>query len=80
MTSFVRITPDKVHGGYKQRDYYTASRRLGTMLYCIAVSFDVLPAHRVSFNVLPTQRVYPWASISDGFVLPQDNQSPTDKR
>ena len=80
MTSFVRISPGWVHGDFKRRDDYTASRRAGTMHYCIAVSFDVLPAHRVSFDVLPTQRVYPWDSISDGFVLPRDNQSLTDTR
>ena len=59
MSLFVWITPGKVHGGHKQRDYYTASRRAGTMHYCIAVSLDVLPAQRVSLDVLPTQRVYP---------------------
>ena len=59
MESFVRITSGKVHGEFKQRDDYTASRRMGTIHCCIAVSFDVLPAQRVSFDVLPTQRVYP---------------------
>ena len=58
MASFVRVTPGKVHGGHKQRDDYTASPRAGTMHYCIAVSFDVLPEQRVSFYVLPIQRVY----------------------
>ena len=80
MASFVRITHGKVHGGCKRRDDYTASKRAGTMHCCIAVSFDVLPSQRVSFDVLPTQRVYPWYCISDGFVLPRDNQSPTDTR
>ena len=58
MASFVRITPGKVHGNHKRRDDYTASRRAGTVYYCIAVSFDVLPAQRASFGVLPTQSVY----------------------
>ena len=80
MALFVGITPGEVHGGYKRRDDYTASRRAGTMHYCIAVSSDVLPAQRVSFDVLPTQRVYPRDSISDGFVLPRYNQSPMDTR
>ena len=59
MASFLRITPGEVHGDFKRRDDYTAYRRAGTMHYCIAVSFGVLPAQRVSFGVLPTQRVYP---------------------
>ena len=59
MALFVRITPVKVHGDHKQRDDYTAYRRAGKVHYCIAVSFDVLPAQTVSFYVLPTQRVYP---------------------
>ena len=80
MASFVRITPGEVHGESKRRDDYIASGRAGTMHCCIAVSFNVLPAQRVSFDVLPTQRVYLWDCISDGFVLPQDNQSLTDKR
>ena len=74
MASFFQITPGEVHGEVKQRDDYTASRRAGTMYCCVAVGFNVLPAQRVSFDVLPTQRVYPWDYISDGFVLPQDNQ------
>ena len=69
MASFIRITPGKVHGGHKRRDDYTASRRAGKIHYCIAVSFDLLPAQRVSFDVLPTQRVYPWYSISDGLFF-----------
>ena len=64
----------------QKRYDYTASRRAGTMHCCIAVSFNMLPSQRVSFNVLPTQRVYPWDCISNRFVLPQDNQSPTDTR
>ena len=47
MASFARITPGEVHGGCKRRHDYTASRRAGTMHYCIAVSLDVLPAQRV---------------------------------
>ena len=80
MASFVRITPGKVYGGHRQRYYYAASWRAGTIHYCITVSFDVLPSQRVSFDVLPTQRVYPWYSISDGFVLPRNNQFLTDTR
>ena len=78
MALFVWITPGEVHSDFKRRDNYTASRRVGKMHYWIAVSFNVLPAQRVSFDVLTTQRVYPWYSISDGFILPRDNQSPTD--
>ena len=59
MSSFVRITPGEVHGEIKRRDDYTASRRAGKTLFCVAVGFNVLPAQRVSFDVLPTKRVYP---------------------
>ena len=78
MASFVRITHGEVHGESKRRDDYTASRCASTMYCSVALSFNVLPAQRVSFNVLPTQSIYPWYCISDGFVLPQDNQSSTD--
>ena len=78
--SFVWITSGEFHGDFKRRDDYTASRRTVTMHCCIAVSFDVLPAQRVIVDVLPTQRVYPWDSISDRFVLLLDNQYPTDPR
>ena len=47
MASFVQITPKKVHGYHKRQDGYTASRRAGTVHYCITVSFNVLPAQRV---------------------------------
>ena len=80
MASFVRITPDEVHSEFKRRDDYTASRRAGAIHCCIVVSFNVLPAQRVSFDMLPTQRVYPWDCISGRFILPWDNQSPTDTR
>ena len=59
MASSVWITPGKVHGEIKRQDDYTASRRAGTMHFCVAVGFNVLPAQRVGFDVLPTQRVYP---------------------
>ena len=59
MSLFVLITPGEVHGDFKQRDDYTASRCVGTMHCCITVSFDVLPAQRISFDMLTTQRVYP---------------------
>ena len=78
MESFVWITPGKVHAKSKQRGGYTASRRVGTIHCCVTVSFNVLLAQRLSFDVLPTQRAHPWECISDGFVLPRDNQSPTD--